>query len=210
VIKLIIFDLDGVLVDACEWHRLSLNAALKDIADYEISIDDHYASFDGLPTRVKLKKLTDLGILKENFHEKIYNLKQEKTIAIIEKHACLREEKINLIDELKNKGYIVACFTNSIRVTAKLMLEKTGIYKKLDMIVTNQDVSKAKPDPEGYLAILKNFNLKPEQGIIIEDSPKGIAAGEAAGCKVLKVKNPDEVNFKNISKFLENIKKDKL
>ena len=49
MIKIIIFDLDGVLVDACEWHRLSLNAALKEIANFEISVDDHYANFNGLP-----------------------------------------------------------------------------------------------------------------------------------------------------------------
>ena len=50
--KLIIFDLDGVLVDACEWHRVALNKALKEVSNYEISLQDHYSTFNGIPTRV--------------------------------------------------------------------------------------------------------------------------------------------------------------
>ena len=62
--KLVIFDLDGVLVDACEWHRIALNEALKKACDYEISLEDHYSTFNGIPTRVKLEKLTELFDLK--------------------------------------------------------------------------------------------------------------------------------------------------
>ena len=57
-IKLVIFDLDGVLVDACEWHRAALNKALLEICDYEISQEDHYSVFNGIPTKVKHKKHT--------------------------------------------------------------------------------------------------------------------------------------------------------
>ena len=59
--KLVIFDLDGVLVDACDWHRIALNRALKQACDYEISPEDHYSTFNGIPTRVKLQKLTEMG-----------------------------------------------------------------------------------------------------------------------------------------------------
>ena len=71
-VNLVIFDLDGVLVDACEWHRLALNKALKKVCNYEISLADHYSTFNGIPTKVKLNKLTDMNVLRPELHQKIY------------------------------------------------------------------------------------------------------------------------------------------
>ncbi len=200
---LVIFDLDGVLVDACEWHRLALNEALLEVANYSISLPDHYGIFNGIPTKVKLKKLSRLGILQEDKHQQIYELKQKKTVEIIENSACVRREKIELLKFLKKEGHTVACFTNSIRMTAHLMLEKTGIKDLFDLIKTNQDVVNSKPHPEGYLAIMDHFSFSPEDTLIIEDSPKGVEAAKASGAKVLVVKNPDEVNLSTIEKYLE-------
>ena len=68
MIKVILFDLDGVLVDACEWHYLALNRALKECGLSEISEQDHVKKFNGLPTRVKLKmmNISDNDITKIN------------------------------------------------------------------------------------------------------------------------------------------------
>ena len=55
--KAILFDLDGVLVDACEWHYLSLNRALKEVVGFTINREDHNSTYNGLPTKVKLKIL---------------------------------------------------------------------------------------------------------------------------------------------------------
>jgi HAD superfamily hydrolase (TIGR01509 family) len=195
IINLIIFDMDGVLVDACEWHRVALNDALKEVCNYEISIQDHYNIFNGIPTKVKLKKLSEMGIIEESLFEKIETIKQEKTIQAISKFAKLRKEKISLMKFLKEKNIKIACYTNSIRATTELMLEKTGILKYFDLLITNQDVIKAKPDPEGYLLCLKTLNISSKNTIIIEDSPKGIEAAEQTGCFLIKVKNPDEVNI---------------
>ena len=68
-IKLVIFDLDGVLVDACEWHRAALNEALYEVCNYKISMDDHHSVFNGIPTKVKLQKLTEWGVILESQHE---------------------------------------------------------------------------------------------------------------------------------------------
>ena len=94
-VKLVIFDLDGVLVDACEWHRVALNEALKEVCNYEISLEDHYTVFNGIPTKKKLLALTELGVLTEEMHEEVYNRKQAKTLDIINERANIRQEKIN-------------------------------------------------------------------------------------------------------------------
>ena len=60
-IKLVIFDMDGVLVDACEWHKDALNAALLELCNYKISEEEYYSVFNGLPTKTKLQKLSGQG-----------------------------------------------------------------------------------------------------------------------------------------------------
>ena len=193
--NLVIFDLDGVLIDACEWHRLALNEALKEICNYEISIEDHHNTYNGIPTKVKLQQLSEKGIVSYGLHNEIFMLKQEKTISLIDKHAKKNQEKIELMQYLKNKNILLACFTNSIQETAYLMLKKTGIYDMFEMIVTNEDVTVPKPNPEGYIKVLNSLNISYDNAIIVEDSPKGKKAAYASGCHVLEVVNAKEVNI---------------
>jgi len=202
VIKLVIFDLDGVLVDACEWHRVALNEALKKVCNYEISLKDHYSTFNGIPTKTKLNKLTTMGIVKEDKHNQIYETKQTKTMEIISQMAEPRQEKIDLINWLKDQSIHVACCTNSIRMTAELMLEKTGILELFELLVTNQDVENPKPHPEGYIKVLNHFDTAREHTLIIEDSPKGMAAAKASGCKIIQVKEPNDVNIKLFKEYI--------
>lgn len=200
--KLFIFDLDGVLVEACDWHRDALNAALKESYGYTISQHDHVTIFNGIPTSKKLQILTNMGVLPEDSHKKINDLKQEKTIEMIENNAYVREEKIEMIKEIKENNHIVCCYTNSIRKTAELMLHKTGIKDMFEKILTNQDVSNPKPDPEGYKLLMLEFGIPSEHTYIIEDSPKGIAAAEGSGANVIRVKNADDVDITKIRRFL--------
>lgn len=202
MIKTIIFDMDGVLVDACEWHRVALNLALKTICNYEISLEDHYSTFNGLPTKVKLRKLSELGILKEENFQEIETLKQEKTIDAINQQAVERKEKILLMKFLKSKNINIACYTNSIRKTAQLMLKKTGVFDYIDLLVTNEDVKNAKPSPEGYIKCIQHFNTDPDNVIIVEDSPKGIEAAMKSGARVITVKNPDDVTIELFKEYL--------
>jgi len=202
-IKLVIFDLDGVLVDACEWHRVALNMSLLEVCNYEIPQKDHYSIFNGIPTKVKLKKLSEMGILKSSDHKKVYDLKQKHTVDIIEKNALKREEKIQMINRLKSDGIIVACFTNSIRRTADLMLRKTGILDLFDFTLTNEDVQFPKPDPEGYNFLVNKFDCLPEEVIIVEDSPKGLEAARASSCNVIQVKSPEEVKYEIFEEYLK-------
>ena len=203
-LKLVIFDMDGVLVDACDWHKDAFNQALEELCGYKISDEEHYAEFNGLPTKTKLAKLAEKGIVKEDkkLHKEINNLKQENTIRIIEESCAYDNSKVNLVSWLKLKGIKVACFTNSIRKTAELMLDKCGVLSELDLLVTNQDVKEPKPSPEGYLKVLKHFNISPQDAMIVEDSPKGIKAATAAGCKIMKVDNATQVYTENMRRFI--------
>lgn len=200
--KMFIFDLDGVLVDACDWHRDALNNALLKICNYKISLEEHNEIFNGIPTSKKLTILSKMKKISTEDHKAINDLKQKFTIEAIEKQAYRREEKIDMIKQIKEKGHTVCCYTNSIRKTANLMLKKTGIYEMFDFVLTNQDVSNPKPDPEGYVFLMNKFNFSKENTFIIEDSPKGILAAKNSGANVIEVKNADEVSVNIIRKIL--------
>lgn len=203
-IKAVVFDLDGVFVDSCEWHHVSLNQALKEIINYEIPDDEHYKIYNGLPTKKKLEILFEKGIiLDRELFLPIETIKQQKTDLCIIENSKIQYKQIALIEELKKQGLLVGCFTNCMRKVAELILDKAGILDLLDYLVTNQDVINPKPSPEGYFKCIEFFKLQPSDCCIIEDSPKGLEAARATGAKVIAVKNETEVNLDLLERILK-------
>ena len=197
--KAVLFDLDGVLVDACEWHYESLNKALKEVAGKVIDRESHVEKFNGLPTKVKLKMLG----FDESETKKIEDLKQKYTIATIVEKAKIDPEKQELLQFLKSKGYKIACVTNSIRSTAELMLKSTGQIHYFDILITNEDVKNNKPHPDCYDLAIDKLGCDPEHTLCVEDSEKGIASATASRASHLwKVTGTSDVNLNNFLRFL--------
>ena len=152
-IDAVLFDLDGVLVDACEWHFESRNKALKDSGYDIINRESHISTYNGLPTKVKLKMLG----LSNNMIEYINLQKQKYTLEIITNTAKTMPEKVELHRYLQSKNIKIGCVTNSIKETTEHMLRSTGQFEYIDIIVTNEDVNNNKPTSQ-VLNILKgNF-----------------------------------------------------
>lgn len=196
-IKAILFDMDGVLIDAKDWHYEALNKALG-LFGIEISRYDHLNTFDGLPTKVKLQMLSKQYYLPEELHGFINQVKQSYTADMVHEkcHPMFHHEYA--LSKLHNQGYKIAVCSNSIRSTIELMMEKSGLMPYIDLIVSNEDVKKAKPDPEMYATTMMKFNLKPEECVVVEDNPNGIQAGKASGAAVLEVATVYDVNYENI------------
>lgn len=198
-ISVILFDLDGVLVDACDWHYHSLNDALEYYCNIKITYKEHIDKFNGLPTAAKLKILE----IEENLQQKIWKMKQKETLKNIKKHGQIDLYKIRMLKRLKNDGFKLGCVTNSIRKTASEMLKITGQYDLFDHVITNEDVLNNKPNPDCYLLAFNKFEVTKEQVIIIEDSPKGRKAAHASGAQVLEVFDIYDVTYDYIrSKIL--------
>lgn len=195
-IDTVLFDLDGVLVDAPDWHFYAFNLALNEVVQWYIERDDHEKNFNGLPTKVKLRMLEKRGIVHESQFEKLESLKQEKVVEIIKNEITEEDKpKVLLMKELWAHGIKIGCVTNSIRKTTELMLDRMGILQYFDVIITNEDVSLAKPNAEGYITAMDRLQSTPESTVIIEDSPKGIQAAKASGARVIEVKNSSEVDL---------------
>lgn len=196
-IKAILFDMDGVLIDAKDWHYEALNKALN-LFGMEISKYDHLHTFDGLPTKVKLEILSEEFYLPKSIHPFINQMKQAYTTEIIYQkcHPMFHHEYA--LSKLHSAGYKIAVCSNSVRQTIELMMERSGLMKYLDLIVSNEDVVNAKPDPEMYQTVISRFGVKPNECIVVEDNPNGIQAGRASGATVLEVATVYDVNYENI------------
>ena len=200
-IKLIIFDLDGVLVEAKNIHYDALNEAL---GEYAISWNEHLSIYDGLKTTQKLQMLTDKKGLPIEEHHSIWEKKQQITLQMLKKLEP-NEVLIELMDSLSKAGYKLAVCSNSIRKTVLTVLSKLGIMEYMDLVISNEDVQNSKPHPEMYWKAISMMSCLPEQTLIVEDSPYGLLAASRSKSHILRVKNPSEVRFKNIIKKLVEI-----
>jgi len=196
--KAVIFDMDGVLIDARDWHYEALNSALRTFG-MEISYTEHLEKYNGLSTRQKLDYLTEAQQLPRELHAVISDTKQNRTLRIAAEKCFPNTQHLILLDRLRNKGVLVGVYTNSIRETAEAMLKYAGLLSKIDVLVTNQDVINPKPDPEGYILVSKKLQIDPQDALVIEDGEYGIESATRAGCRVLRVDNPSDVSIQQLS-----------
>jgi HAD superfamily hydrolase (TIGR01509 family) len=198
MIKLVIFDLDGVLVDIKDLHYEALNSALGEVdSKFEISREDHLSRYDGLKSYQKLQMLTSEKGLPESLHKQIWEKKQRKTIDL------LRDIKpnpaiIELIQKLSDDNCRIACCSNSIRKTVLATLSSLNIVGYFDAIFSNEDVTNSKPHPEMFWKAISDAKVLPEETLIIEDSPFGLLAAQRSQANFLRVKESSDVNIENI------------
>ena len=199
MIKLILFDLDGVLVDAKEIHYTALNEALGEFA---ISRDDHHNIYDGRKTYEKLNMLTERWGLPVSEHEHIFNLKQKRTVEMMH-NLPINTHALDLFKHLEKTGYLIGVCSNSIRRTVLTALAKSGLIEYCSVILSNEDVKNSKPHPEIYWKAMSMMNCLPEETVIVEDSPPGLLAAARSSAAYIRVVNPNEVTKENIMSKLE-------
>jgi HAD superfamily hydrolase (TIGR01509 family) len=203
-IRAIVFDMDGVLIDAKEWHYEALNRALN-LFGFNISRYDHLVTFDGLPTRKKLEMLSREQHLPEALHPFLNELKQAYTLETIHAKCKPRFQHEYALSRLKAAGYKLAVASNSVRQSVELMMEKSQLRQYLDAIVSNQDVAKPKPAPEIYLKAAAIMGVTPAECLVLEDNPNGIASARAAGCQLMVIHEVSDVTHDRIIAQLQTL-----
>ncbi|WP_103641058.1 HAD family hydrolase [Campylobacter concisus] len=202
MIKAIIFDMDGVLIEAKDWHYEALNKALR-LFGMEISRYDHLVTYDGLPTRRKLEMLSLERNLPRGLHKFINEMKQQYTMQMVYNLCKPRFYHEYALSNLKKDGYKMAVCSNSIRETIEIMMKCASLDIYLDFYVSNQDVKNGKPDPEMYNKAIEKMHLSPSECMIVEDNENGIKAAKASGANVMIVADVSDVNYDNIKKHIK-------
>lgn len=209
-IKAIIFDMDGVLIEAKEWHYEALNRALK-LFGYTISRYEHLVTYNGLPTKKKLEMLTLERGLPRELHQFINEMKQQYTMEIVHAQCKPRFVHEYALSHLKNKGYRLGVASNSVRNTVDVMMKKSNLDRYMDVSLSNEDVTQAKPDPAIYLEAIKRLgNVLPSECLVVEDNDHGIKAALGAGAHVLVVQDVGDVNYANITRRIEELTQQKV
>ena len=205
--KLIIFDLDGVLIDSRDMHYRALNQALSRIhSSYIISQEEHLSSYDGLPTSKKLKMLTDKKGLPLDKHQQVWEDKQKETIKIFSELSP-DLELIEYCKILKEQNFFITVASNSIRNTVKLVLLKLGILEYIDYFVSNEDVSRNKPFPEMYWKCMTICNALPKNTVIFEDSHIGRQGALDSGANLISVENRIDLTQEKIKRSINLLSK---
>lgn len=204
MIKAVIFDMDGVLIEAKDWHYEALNKALN-LFGHSISRYDHLTTYDGLPTSRKLDMLSTERDLPVKLHRFINEMKQMYTMEIVYTQCKPTFVHQYALSSLKNLGYKLAVASNSIRNTVEVMMEKACLDQYLDLKLSNEDVKSPKPAPDIYSKAISSFGLSPDECLVVEDNENGIRAARASGAHVLVVEGVEEVNLENITNRIREI-----
>jgi HAD superfamily hydrolase (TIGR01509 family) len=197
VITSILFDMDGVLIDAKDWHYEALNRAL---ALFGLTIDRqaHLSTFDGLPTRKKLQILSQTQGLPTGLHELINTLKQDYTLELVYARCRPVFGHQDALRRLKADGYRLAVCSNSVRASVETMMKLSALEPYLDLLVSNEDVTQPKPHPEMYLTAMQKLGADPGQCLIVEDNDHGIQAARASGGHLMIAASVDDVAYDKV------------
>jgi HAD superfamily hydrolase (TIGR01509 family) len=203
-VSCVLFDLDGVLIDATEWHYDALNRALR-LFGFDITRYEHLANYNGLPTRQKLQMLSVEKGLPVPIHDMLNRLKQIYTRDEILTRCRPVFEKEYMLHRLKREGYRMACCSNSIRETLELMVRQSGIESCFEFLVSNEDVARPKPDPEIYLTAIARLGVTPAEVLIVEDAPHGVEAARRSGAHVCQVGDFNEVDYFRVRNAIDRL-----
>jgi HAD superfamily hydrolase (TIGR01509 family) len=202
-IKLIIFDLDGVICDTPDMHFETFSKAYKMHTGNKITKKEHDIDFNGRSTKTKLNLLKQRDNLNDDQCNKIWAQKQLLTQDYVNDFISIDESKIELLEYLKKNNYLIACASNAIRQTVESILINLGIISYFDLILSNEDVTNTKPSAEIYLKAMIHFNCNPTNTLIIEDSKVGYEGAISTKADVLRVVNSKDVTIEKISSKLK-------
>ena len=200
--KAVVFDLDGVLVDASRWHFEALNRALK-IFGFDLTLEEHSRLYEGLPTNTKLSLLSQNHKLPRALHGLIWRLKQQFTERCITQFCTPDIEKLELLRMLQERGLKLAVCSNAIRISVEAMLERSALAEFFPIVLCNEDVAEPKPNPAIYLAAMARLDVRPNECLIVEDSEHGREAARRSGAALLAVNLFKEVNVRTLLYALE-------
>lgn len=191
--KVIIFDMDGVLIDS-EPAYLEMNKKLFKDLGIDLAKTD-YHQFVGMSSKKMWTDIRDKFSL-SNEVEELIEMERKSMYEILSSVSISSpmDGIIDLINILKNKNFILSVASSSARENIKLVLNKLNLTQYFEYVISGEDVNKGKPEPDIFLKVATKFNVPTSKCIVIEDSNNGVAAAKKAGMKCIGFKNINSGN----------------
>lgn len=187
MLKAVVFDMDGVIIDSEPYH---LVICLKLFKDLNINItEDEYNTFTGVSNTSMWTTLKNKYGLKEKVSE-LVKLHTEADINYLEEN----EEKpipgvVGILESLKNNDIKIALASSSPMEGIKQVLDKFQISEYFQAVISGENLERGKPAPDIFLNAAKMLQVEPEYCTVIEDSNHGVTAAKAAGMKCIGFQN---------------------
>lgn len=182
MLKAILFDLDGTLIDSEEYYKSGTYTWIKR-KGIDVNIEDIY-SIIGLSIEDTYKKIVEITGLEyddvKRTNENYFNKE-----CPLDFNEWIFPETKDTFKMLKDKGLKIAICSMSPTFYIKKFGDDTGLSEYIDYYISGEECKNTKPDPEIYLKALKELNILPSEAIVVEDAKSGILAGKAAGIKVI-------------------------
>jgi beta-phosphoglucomutase family hydrolase len=183
VIKAILWDLDGVLADTAAFHFQAWRQTFASLGK-PFTEDDFKRTF-GLRNEAVMRDV--LGELPPERRREISRRKDELYRAAIEGNITPLPGVEPLLRDLRARRKRMAVVTSTARENVRRILAALGLDGYLETIVSGEDVTRGKPDPEGFLLAAKRLGVAPADCLVVEDAPDGIEAGKRAGMRCVGV-----------------------
>lgn len=182
--KGIIFDMDGVLVDAMPSHAEAMRSAINEETGHEIDKKIVFL-LEGMPGPGLVKEIFKRESIDKEIDdtlaEKISKRKKELFKQMQKSQAIEGAKK--LIEDLRNCSCLKAIVSGAARKEVEALLDKNIGIKNFDIIIAGDDVEEGKPYPSPFQTALKRMKLEPSEAIVVENAPLGVEAAIRAGIK---------------------------
>lgn len=185
LVRLILTDLDGTLVDTRKANYLAYKEVFRQLG-FELSKDQYFAAF-GLKIEDLIRQLDMLDTT-----EFLNNVKEKKRVIYPEYFTYLNVniDLLHFIEQSKRSGIKTGLVSTAQRANVMSVLKYLGLEAFFDIVVSANDISPTKPSPKPYIYAMEQMNTAPNETIIFEDSPTGLTAAEASGATYFKI-DPD-------------------
>lgn len=184
--KAVLFDMDGVIFDSEPLHVAAFQAVLSHHG-HTLSEEDYKEHFAGKTDEAGFKSY--FKFLRESFNlPVIMDEKAKEYLKLASDQLVPYPGVVQLIRSLANQVPL-GLVTGSLRAEANIALTVFGIADCFKVIVSAEDISQSKPSPEGYNKAMAALNISPDQCVIIEDTPSGVQAAQAANVDCIAVTN---------------------
>ena len=180
MIRAVLFDLDGVLVDFADFHFQALNIALQEVCGKPV-LPSERGYYEGLSTRQKLALMVSEWRIPAGTEDAIYRLKQVHTMRLAEERVQPDPAKIVMCRRLEMHVAKLACVSNCVRASVEALLAKADLRRFMEIAVSNEDVKNPKPAPDPYLLACRWLDVEPYETLVVEDHERGVQSATAAG-----------------------------
>lgn len=187
MLKLVIFDMDGVILDS---ERVANLAWFQVSEKYDLGLNIERLKEIKGGTAVRTLEVLSKQVGK-TLAEKIMEEKKEIQMSIIKKEngIKLKEGVVELLKYIKEKGLKCIVATSTTKERAEKQLKETGVYSYFDNLVYGDEIKNGKPDPEIFLKACEKIGVSPIEAVVIEDSVLGATAANRAGIKCFVVED---------------------